>query len=84
MTRKREAQVDDIRMKISELDHAIYDIVNSLEEDIDGLMCLYGNLRTRIQAVEACCDRHSLNKDNPSPCAAWVDSDEADDGCEVQ
>ena len=30
------------------------------------------------------CDRHALNSDHPGPCAAWIDSDESDDGCEVQ
>ena len=34
--------------------------------------------------AEDTCDRHALNKDHPGPCAAWVDSDESDDGCEVQ
>lgn len=32
---------------------------------------------------DACCDRHALNADHDGPCAAWLDSDDSDDGCEV-
>jgi hypothetical protein len=46
MSRESECKNDELRKKISELDHAMFDIANSLELDIDAL-------KSRVKALEA-------------------------------
>lgn len=36
-----------------------------------------------VQIELACCDRHAMNPDHAGPCAAWLNSPDTDDGCEV-
>lgn len=56
------------------------------DDEPDGLFITVGTDHFNAWAPVAevdCCDRHALNPNHAGPCAAWLDSDESEDGCEV-
>ena len=77
-----------ISRETTDEDLCVYCVTNGEadeEDDTFSLSELWDDdlFKHRIGTDQACCDRHALNADHEGPCAAWLDSDDSDDGCEV-